>query len=277
MKHPETFHDLIGLDLGTQEIGWTEKDAILYALACGARAHELDLVYERDLRPLPGLVSALGLWAVERCGDLGVYDRKKSLHVSQGIDIHAHEGGAFLPRSARFPARARVAAVWDKGKATIVEIEVTSVFFSATYSIFLPGIGGWGGLNAPAPAKADALPALAPLAEYATSPEQAVLYRLTGDLHPVHVDPEIARGYGFDRPILHGLCTLGIALKLLGPAFGDHPAALQAATARLSSPVLPGDVLTLRAAPREGGVAFDVVVGDRQVLKDGWARYAPGS
>lgn len=269
MKHPETFHELIGLDLGTEEIGWTERDAILYALACGARAHELDLVYERDLRPLPGIASALGLWAVERCGDLGVYDRKKSLHVSQGIEIHAP-----LPPNARFSARGRVTAVWDKGKATIVEIEVTSAVFTATYSIFLPGVGGWGGLNAPAIARAEAAPVLAPVAEYATSPEQAVLYRLTGDLHPVHVDTEVARGYGFDRPILHGLCTLGIALRLLGPAFDRHPATLQAATARLSAPVLPGDTLAVRAAPWEGGVAFDVVVDDRQVLKDGWARYA---
>ncbi len=269
MTKPETFHDLIGLDLGTRDIGWDEKDAILYALACGARAKELDLVYERDLRPLPGFVSALGLWAVEKCGDLGVYDRKKSLHVSQAIEIHAP-----LPRSTRFPAQGRVTAVWDKGKATIVEIEVTSALFTATYSIFLPGIGGWGGVNAPATSTKEEVPTLVPVAEFATSPEQAVLYRLTGDLHPVHVDPEVARGYGFDRPILHGLCTLGIALRLLGPEFGHHPADLRSATARLSAPVAPGDVLLLRAASWQGGAAFDVVAGGRQVLKEGWARFA---
>src|SRR5690554_2401581 len=89
MKQPSTFHELIGYDLGQHEISWSERDAILYALACGAKADELDLVYERDLRPLPGFVSALGLWAVERCGELGIYDRKKSLHVSQEIRMHA--------------------------------------------------------------------------------------------------------------------------------------------------------------------------------------------
>lgn len=271
MTHPKTFHDLIGYDLGTHEIGWSERDAILYALACGAQAHQLDLVYERDLRPLPGLASALGLWAVERCGDLGIYDRKKSLHVSQGITIHAP-----FPRSARLEARGRVTAVWDKGKATIVDIEVVCELFTATYSIFLPGIGGWGGQNTPAAAGTDAAAQLVPVAEYRTSPEQAVLYRLTGDLHPVHVDVEVAKGYGFDRPILHGLCTLGIALRMLGPAFDRHPANLQAATARLSAPVLPGDLLTLRAASQKDGIAFDVVVGERQVLKDCWAKFAPG-
>ena len=272
MKHPETFHDLVGYDLGTQEIGWSEKDAILYALACGAQAHELDLVYERDLRPLPGLASALGLWAVERCGDLGIYDRKKSLHVSQGLEIHAP-----LPRSARLAARGRVTAVWDKGKATIVDIEVICEVFTATYSIFLPGIGGWGGQNAPAAAGTDTTAELVTVAEYRTSPEQAVLYRLTGDLHPVHVDAEVAKGYGFERPILHGLCTLGIALRMLGRAFDFHPANLQAATARLSVPVLPGDLLIVRAAPWRNGIAFDARVGERQVLKDCWATYAPGT
>lgn len=269
MKRPESFHDLIGYDLGTQEIGWSEKDAILYALACGARAGDLDLVYERDLRTLPGLSAALGLWAVERCGDLGIYDRKKSLHVSQGIEIHAP-----LPASARLAARGRVTGVWDKGKATIIDIEVVCEIFTVTYSIFLPGIGGWGGQNAPAAASTDAAVELVPVAEYQTSPEQAVLYRLTGDLHPVHVDVEVAKGYGFDRPILHGLCTLGIALRALGPAFGHHPASLRAATARLSAPVLPGDLLTVRAAPLGEGIAFDAVVGDRQVLKDCRARFS---
>lgn len=269
MKHPETFHDLVGYDLGTQEIGWSEKDAILYALACGAQAHELDLVYERDLRTLPGLASALGLWAVERCGDLGVYDRKKSLHVSQGIEIHAP-----LPPAARLAARGRVTGVWDKGKATIVDIEMLCDVFTATYSIFLPGIGGWGGQNAPAATAQDAPAGLVPVAEYRTLPEQAVLYRLTGDLHPVHVDAEVARSMGFDRPILHGLCTFGIALRMLGPAFGHHPAGLRAVTGRLNAPVLPGDLLTLRAAPWKDGFAFDLVAGDRQVLKDCRASYA---
>jgi len=267
MKHPNTFHELIGYDLGVRDIGWTERDAILYALACGAGASELDLVYERDLRPLPGFISALGLWAVERCGDLGVYDRTKSLHVSQGIKIHAP-----IARAATLPSRGRVAAVWDKGKATIVDIEVSCEVFSASYSIFLPGIGGWGGPPAPS-VRTETLPELATVAKYQTSPEQAALYRLTGDLHPVHVDGELAKSYGFDRPILHGLCTLGIALRMLGPAFGHHAADLSAATARLSAPVLPGDLLGVRAAQWEDGIAFEAMVGERLVLKDGRAKF----
>lgn len=85
----------------------------------------------------------------------------------------------------------------------------------------------------------------------------------------------MARGYGFDRPILHGLCTLGIALRMLGPAFDRHPADLRTASARLSAPVLPGDRLILNAAAAGDGFAFDVVVGDRHVLKDGFASFLP--
>ncbi len=268
MTGPLTFQDLIGFDLGTAEVGWSERDAILYAIACGAKATDLDLIYERDLRPLPGMVAALGLWAVEKCGDLGVYDRTKSLHVTQGLAVH-HP----LARKARMSTRGRVAAVWDKGRSTIVEIEVSCDLFTASYAIFLPGIGGWGG-QAPPETPATAAAALVPVGTYQTSPEQAVLYRLTGDLHPVHVDTAVAQGYGFDRPILHGLCTMGIALRLLAVANGLHPADLRTASARLSAPVLPGDLLTLRAAPTPDGFAFDVLVGERTVLKDGRAGFA---
>ena len=272
MKQPTNFHELIGFDLGTKEVSWSERDAILYALACGAGAHELDLVYERDLRVLPGFVAALGLWAVEKCGDIGIYDRKKSLHVSQGIMMHAQ-----MPRQASLQTTSRVVAVWDKSKATIVDIEVCSSVFTVTYSIFLPGVGGWGGTASPPPSPSRQAPVLNPIAQYQTSPEQAVLYRLTGDLHPVHVDTEVAKGYGFDRPILHGLCTLGIALRMLGSATGHHPYDLLEATARLSMPVLPGDLLTLRVATSDGGVAFDMMVQEKQVLKEGWAKFGKES
>lgn len=266
MSHPQSFQDLIGYDLGRRTISWSERDAILYALACGAKATDLDLVWERDLKVLPGIVAALGLWAVEACGDLGVYDRKKSLHVSQDLVIHAA-----LPASGSFETTGKVVGVYDRQKATIVLIEVSCAAFSATYSIFLPGIGGWGGEAPPAPAVRDA--ELREVARFQTSPEQAVLYRLTGDLHPVHVDFEVAKAYGFERPILHGLCTLGIALRALAPALGCHPADLARASARLSAPVLPGDELTILAGETAEGTVFEVRVGERAVLKDGFAAF----
>ena len=107
--------DLAGQDLGTRTIAYDARDAILYALAVGASCDETDLVYERDLRVLPTYACALGLWAVEKAGGLGAYDRNMSLHAAQSLELHAP-----MLRSGSFEARGRIAEVWDKGKAAIV-------------------------------------------------------------------------------------------------------------------------------------------------------------
>ncbi len=260
--------ELTGYDLGERMLSYEPRDAILYALAVGARAEELDLVYERDLRVLPTFACGLGLWAVEKAGDLGAYDRKRSLHVAQGLLMR----GA-LPPAGRIASRGRVAAVWDKGKATIVEVEVSSDLFVLTYSIFLPGVGNWGGSPGPETAKLPGAQRGHAIA-CATSRELAALYRLTGDLHPIHIDPEVAGANGFERPILHGLCTLGMAARALAGAAGAHPVELKSLSARLSAPVFPGDTIEVYGSRLDGGaLAFEAVVGGKVVLKDGHASY----
>jgi acyl dehydratase len=261
--------DLSGVDLGEHMVGYTTRDAILYALAVGAPADRRDLVYERDLRVLPTYACALGLWAVEKAGDLGAYDRKKSLHASQSLVMHRP-----MPREGRIVTRGRVAAVWDKGKASIVDIEVTSDVFTATYAIFLPGLGGWGGPAAPSTAAETAVSGEVRRSTYPTSRELAALYRLTGDLHPIHIDPEVAGANGFARPILHGLCTLGIAAREIAAAAGAHPADLRMIEARLSAPVLPGDTIDIAARGTSDGLAFEATVENRAVLKGGRAAFA---
>lgn len=260
---------MIGYDLGERDVGYDTRDAVLYALAVGANAEQLELVYERDLRVLPTFACALGLWAVERAGELGAYDRRRSLHASQTLVMHQT-----MPRAGRIATRGRIAAVWDKGKASIVEIEVQSAVFTATYTIFLPGVGNWGGGPGPKAAEEAPAPVGAPWqSSYRTSSNLAALYRLTGDLHPIHIDPEVARANGFERPILHGLCTLGIAARELANAAGAHPADLRSLTARLSGPVLPGDSISVSAHRYSEGYAFDAAVGDRVVLKGGRATF----
>src|SRR5690606_18611287 len=138
---------LAGKDLGAHAAAYDANKAILYALAVGAAASELDLVYERDLRVLPTFGCALGLWAVEAAGRLGAYDPRSSLHVAQKIRVHRP-----LPASGSIGMRGRVAHVYDKGKAALLEIEVESEFFTAAYTIFLPGLGGWGGDRGPSAA-----------------------------------------------------------------------------------------------------------------------------
>ena len=261
--------ELAGRDLGTHEAAYTARDAILYALAVGAPAQRLDLVYERDLRVLPTFACALGLWAAEKAGELGAYDRQRSLHASQTLIMHRP-----LPREGRIGMRAEINEVWDKGKATIVEVAVKSDVFTATYTIFLPGIGNWGGSPGPA-VVAQASPAGAVgRATHKTSDDLAALYRLTGDLHPIHIDPDVARVNGFDRPILHGLCSLGIAARLIADVCGAHPCDLRQLKARLSAPVLPGDTIDVSAQGARGGLAFEASVNGRPVLKDGRAIFA---
>ena len=264
-----SFATLTGTDLGGRLLEYDERDAIIYALAVGAPADRLDLVYERDLRVLPTIAMGLGLWAVEAVGELGLYDRTHSLHVGQRLEVQQ----AF-PRRASMPSTGRVSAVWDKGKATVVEVEVRSDPFVATYTIFVPGVGGWGGERGPAGAKAPE-PGPTWSVERETRADAAALYRLTGDRHPVHIDPVVAAAGGFERPILHGLATLGMAALEVAAARGDHPAELRSLSAHFAAPVLPGERLTFEAdASGEGPVAFAVRAADGTIaVKDGEAAY----
>lgn len=260
--------ELTGRDLGSRSVSYTERDAILYALAVGAGAGQLDLVYERDLRVLPTYGLALGLWAVEAAGALGAYDPLRSLHAAQRLEVHEA-----LPPTGTLDLTGRIAAVWDKGKAAMVDIEVQCPQFTATYSIFLPGLGGFGGERGPS-----AAPTSPPddwHAEYPTSESLAALYRLTGDLHPIHIDPRVAADSGFDRPILHGLCTLGIAARAIAEAAGAHPCDLTELQARFAAPVYPGEVLRLSASvTEERTVDFVADAGEGPVLGNGRARFA---
>ena len=256
--------DLAGHDLGTRTIAWDERDAILYALAVGASCDETDLVYERDLRVLPTYACALGLWAVERAGGLGAYDRNRSLHASQSLELHAP-----MPRSGSFDARGRVAGVWDKGRAAIVDIAVECEVFTARYGIFLPGCGGWGGERGPSASSPEWQPSWR--GRHATGRNRAALYRLTGDLHPIHIDREVARANGFDRPILHGLCTLGIAARMLAEPAGAHPGDLTRLEARLAAPVMPGDAIDVSANGSSAGLFFEAKVGETAAVTGGWA------
>ncbi len=113
-----------------------------------------------------------------------------------------------------------------------------------------------------------------PLGECRTTPEQAALYRLTGDRHHIHIDPEAARAADLGRPVLHGLCTLGLAARELAAAAGAHPCDLRELHARFAYPVWPGDTFTLRGTADGADVAFQATVGERAVLTAGHARFA---
>lgn len=259
--------DLAGYSLGERVLNYTERDAILYALSVGAATQQLDLVYEEVLRVLPCYAAALGLWAVEAAGGLGAYDRNRSLHASQKIIMHAP-----MPKRGPFRSEGRIGAVWDKGKATLIDIEVVSDIFTVSYGIFLPGIGGWGGERGPSAPVSEEEVAMTWSESFVTHSDQATLYRLTGDRHPIHIDLDVAKANGFQRPILHGLCTLGIAARALADSVDTHPANLTELEARLAAPVMPGDTITTSSgSAADGSLHFETTVAENVVLKSGRA------
>ncbi|BCI53021.1 3-alpha,7-alpha,12-alpha-trihydroxy-5-beta-choles t-24-enoyl-CoA hydratase [Mycolicibacterium litorale] len=259
--------DLVGHDLGRRVVTYSEKDAILYALCVGADPADLPLVYERDLHVLPTFGLGLGLWAVEAAGALGRYDRLRSLHAKQSLVVRGP-----LPPAGALEMHGRITAVWDKGTAAMIEITVESDHLEATYSIYAPGAGGWGGERGPATPRVEPSPPTYG-DEVTIAPDLPALYRLTGDLHPVHIDPEVARQYGFDRPILHGLCTLGIAARMVAGWVEARPWELTALQARFAAPVQPGDQMTVTARPADGGTEFEAHTDGTTVLSGGLARF----
>jgi acyl dehydratase len=264
VDRPTAVDGLLGYEVGSSVSIYEERDAILYALSIGARATETELIYERRLRVLPTYAMALGLWAVEAVGALGAYDPVKSLHVGQRLEIHDE-----LPRRGAIEMTAKVSAVWDKGSAALVEIAVSSAPFDAAYGIWIPGAGGFGGERGPSsPRPSEDAPPPEHHLEVGTSPEQAALYRLTGDLHPLHIDPQVAEAAGFSGPILHGLCALGVCSLSLARAAGADPVGLEDLTGRFAAPIIPGETLSLqgRREGADGALQFAATAGENQVL-----------
>lgn len=253
--------ELRGFELGSTVVEYSPRDAILHALAVGAGAEDLEMVYEQRLATLPTFAMPLGLWAVDVAGGLGAYDAQSTLHVGQDLVVHRS-----LPRECRFQIAARIGDVWDKGSAALVDVCVSSELFDATYTIYVPGAGGFGG------ERGQSAPAIVPgappdlRAEVRTWESQPALYRLTGDLHPLHIDPGVARANGFDRPILHGLCTLGAVVLAVGRAVGS-PTALRSLSARFAAPVYPGDTIDVCGWRDGESIAFAAAAGATDVLK----------
>ena len=235
-----TMTELSGRSLGTHSATYDERDVMLYALAVGASPAELELVYERDLKVLPTFALPLGLWAVEAAAGLGAYDGTHSLHVGQELTVLRS-----MPASATVDMSSSIPHVWDKGSAALVEVNVTSDYFVATYLIFVPGAGGFGGERGPSASSSAPSGSPSWTTAVVTTQNQAALYRLTGDRHPMHIDPVMARAAGFDRPILHGLCTLGAVVLASARADGRSPTDVVGLTARFSAPVLPGEHITV--------------------------------
>lgn len=258
----------IGEYLGTRTVPYDETRAILYALAVGADASDLDLVFEERLRVLPTFALTLAQWAPDALGSAGAFDVRTAVHGSQRLRVLKD-----LPRSGAVEMSARVADVWDKGSAAVFDLTVESEYFEATWSIFAPGRGGFGGERGPS---ARHRPETAPTGELTvrTAANQAALYRLLGDRHHLHIDPEAAKTAGMPRPIMHGLCTLAAITLPLASSLGAHPADLRELEGRFAAPVFPGGTLRVETWKDGEATLFEASVDDKPVISAAQARFA---
>ncbi|MDX3531692.1 MaoC/PaaZ C-terminal domain-containing protein [Streptomyces sp. ID05-39B] len=257
----------------TGEITWDRKDVLLYHLGVGAGVpatdpDELRYTLESRLHVLPsfatvagsgspGVISGLSLPGVD-------VDLASVLHGGQSLTLHRP-----LPAEGTATATGRIAAVYDKGKAAVLVMrtEVTDAdgpLWTNDAQIFVRGEGGWGGDRGPS-ARLDP-PAGDPdkTVERHIREDQALLYRLSGDWNPLHADPDFAQAAGFDRPILHGLCTYGTTLKAVVDTLLDGDVTrVRAYATRFAGVVFPGETLRIRMWRGEGEVRVAVSAADR--------------
>jgi acyl dehydratase len=247
----------VGTSSGPAERTWTSTDCLLYALGVGAgtvdaTSFELEFTTENSTdvsqRVLPTFATIAGGRGTPRDA-LGSYDPAMLVHGEQSVELY----GA-LPTEATVSTTSTIIGIDDKGSGALVRseaktVEVTSgkPLFSTSVGLFIRGEGGFGGERGPATVK-EPFPSGSPdeTVTYRTRPDQALLYRLCGDRNPLHSDPVFATRAGFDRPILHGLCTYGFTGRaLLHALCGSDPARFRSMYGRFSRPTYPGDTLTI--------------------------------
>ena len=265
------------------EASWNSKDALLYAVGIGAGTDELAYTTENtngvDQQVFPTFAVVVGWGGGSPMRNIGSFNPALLVHGQQAITFHKP-----IPVSGTVSMQGRITAMYDKGKAAVVVTETVatdvsdgSPMFTNVSSVFIRGEGGWGGDRGPSGPQ-NVPPERAPdhQVTYQTSPDQALVYRLSGDRNPLHSDPSFAAMGGFDRPILHGLCTYGFTGRaLLHTLCGSDAGRFHHIEGRFTSPVLPGEALTVSMWESDDGTAlFTTSVGDRAVIDQGLLRYS---
>lgn len=275
--------DAVGTRTEPVEVSWTSKDSLLYAVGLGAGMGELAFTTENTngvpQRALPTMPVVIGAGrGASAMGSIGTFNPAMLVHGQQSVTLHQE-----LPAEGTALLSSAITGIYDKGKAAVVvsagEASTLSgePLYTVTMSAFIRGEGGWGGDRGPGGA-VNVPPDRTPdhQTTYQTSPDQALVYRLSGDRNPLHSDPSFAAMGGFDRPILHGLCTYGFTGRALLHAMCESdPARFHHIEGRFSSPVTPGEALTVSmwlTAP--GEAVFVTAVGDRMVIDQGLLRYS---
>lgn len=278
--------DLLGTTAGPVTATWQADDLLLYALGVGAGqgdpAAELDLTTENTAgvaqRALPTYCAVLAQRTPDARVPYGDVDRSRLVHAEQEVLMHRP-----LPIAGSVQLRSRVAGITQKRSGVLLSTETVGsdprsgeAVFTTRQSSFLRGLRTPNtGADRLAPSPEWSLPQRSPDLSVvtATRPDQALLYRLCGDRNPLHSDPSFAVRAGFDRPILHGMCTYGITARvLIATLCGGDPDLLHSFSGRFSKPVLPGSKLSVVAWADGDRHIFqtrddlDEVVIDRGVL-----------
>ncbi len=267
-------------------VSWTSKDSLLYSLGVGAgvadpTGFELAFTTENtngvEQQALPTQVVVIGT-GDGKGPDFGDFNLMALVHGEQSITLHQP-----LPPEGTGTGVSTVADIIDKGKAALVVLQsdVTDAngdpLWTSTSTLFIHGEGGWG-LEREKVASANVAPDRDPdhVVSYPTRPDQALLYRLNGDRNPLHSDKNFAAGAGFEKPILHGLCTYGFTGRaLLHTLCDSDPTRFKSMGGRFSQPVMPGDTLDIKIWDDGDGTAiFQTVVGDRVVFNNGGFTYS---
>jgi len=277
-------------DFGEIRHTYTQRDTMLYALGIGMGSNPLDagelgFVFEKHLQAVPTMVSVIGTpgfwWKDARTGA----DWVKLVHGEQRIELFSP-----LPPEGTVVARNKVVSLTDKGPGkgaiAVIEREIldesgTNRLALSTQVTFLRGDGGFSevsGISDPGPEPLPAVPERAPDIEVDLPilEQAALIYRLSGDYNVLHADPEVARKAGFPRPILHGLCTFGMAAHaVLRECCGFDASRVRSFATRFTSPVYPGETVRLQIWKEGGGKlslrarveARDVVVLNNAVIE----------
>lgn len=273
--------DLVGMTFDPIPFSWTSKDVMLYALGCGAKPDtELDYVYEGrgpkvlpTYAVIPGMLSMGGL-----VGNVEI-NLAMLLHGEQGIKLHRE-----IPSEGKVQVRGKISFVWDKGKAAVIGAtgEVSDdkgLLLETTATLFIRGAGGFGGERGPSTADVNKAPERAPdiTVEDETRPEQAAIYRLSGDPNPIHIDPDFAKMAGFEKPFLHGLSTYGfVGRALLKALCGGDASKFKSFDARFADQVFMGDKIITQIWKTGPGEAIVQAVTQKgnTVLSQGKATYS---
>ena len=277
----------VGFESVPTERSWTSDDCLLYAFGVGAGVDDLAYTTENTAgiaqRALPTTAVVLTTPGDDVWGAIGDVEPTWVVHGAESLDLHRP-----LPVAGRLRAVSRITGVYDKGRAAVVEITTSAVdagtggpLFTTRMQLFVRGAGGFGGSRGTGAALGRPTPDRRPDASVAvaTDRNQALLYRLSGDRSRLHSDPAFARQAGFDRPILHGLATFGIAGRvLLRECCAGDPDRFGSMAARFAAPVFPGDDLVVDIWAEDDGYAFRALCSNgTAVLDHGWTTSLPSS